>query len=83
VLVRSIAARPALAHQRDAALIPVSAAYHDEDVPALRNFSPWIIAAVLLIAVAYYPPIHDILKSNFKPAPGYMPDSPALVGKAP
>jgi cytochrome c oxidase subunit I len=83
VLVRSIAAKPAQDYQRDATLIPVSAAYHDEDVPALRNFSPWIIAAVLLIAVAYYPPIHDILKSNFKPAPSYTPESPTVAGKAP
>jgi len=83
VLVRTITAHPARAYRGASALIPVSTAYHDEDVPALRNFSPWIVAAVLLITLAYYPPIHDILKNNFKLAPGYSPDSPAAIGKTP
>lgn len=82
VLVRSIAAQPSQVYRRESALVPVSAAYHDEDVPALRNFSPWIAAAILLIALAYYPPIHDILRSNYKLAPGYTPESPARAGKA-
>lgn len=63
--------------------VPLSAAYHNENIPAVRNFAPWITAAVLLIVVAYFPPIHDILNNNFQSAPGYRPDSPAVVEKMP
>lgn len=83
VLVRSIVGARAGAPSSETSLVPLSAAYHDENIPAVRNFAPWVVAAVLLIVAAYYPPIHDILNSNFKSAPGYSPESPALVEKTP
>jgi len=81
VLVRSLAGSRSAALEREPFFIPLSELYHDEKVPALRNFSPWITAAVLLIVIAYYAPISDIVKSNVKPAPGYRPDSPVAIEK--
>ena len=79
VLVRS------LAGARDSALaekpfaVPMSEAYHDEDVPAVRNFAPWVTAAVLIVVVAYYMPIRDIVRTHVPGAVGYHPDSPVAV----
>jgi cytochrome c oxidase subunit 1 len=81
VLIRSLAGSRSPALEREPFFIPLSEAYHNENVPALRNFTPWITAAVLLIVVAYYPPISEIVKSKVKPAPGYAPDSPVAIEK--
>jgi hypothetical protein len=37
-----------------------SEALHDENIPALRNFAPWVTAAVLIVVASYYMPLHDI-----------------------
>ncbi|HEY2121148.1 MAG TPA: cbb3-type cytochrome c oxidase subunit I [Candidatus Acidoferrum sp.] len=79
VLIRSIAATREAAREQEPFTIPLSEPYHDEDIAAVRNFTPWVAAAVLLCVLAYYPPIRDITKSNFKQAPGYKPDSPVAV----
>lgn len=79
VLIRSLVAAP-VAVRAGEPLIPLSEAYHDENIPAVRNFAPWVTVAVLLVVLAYYVPISDILKSKFKPAPGYHPDSPVVAG---
>ena len=81
VLVRSLAGSRSPGPRREPFFIPLSEPYHDEKVSALGNFSPWIAAAVLLIVIAYYPPISDIVKSNVKLAPGYGPDSPVAIEK--
>jgi len=79
VLVMSLVSSPSKARTTAPFSIPMSEAYHDERVAAVRNFTPWVIAATLAVILAYYPPLHDIAKSNFKLAPGYHPDSPAVV----
>ena len=81
VLVRTLAS--SAARDREPFTVPLSETYHNENIPAVRNFAPWIAAAVLLVVVACYPPIHDIVKSNFQPAPGYHPDSPVSIEKMP
>lgn len=79
VLIRS------LAGAREASLavkpfsIPLSEAYHDEDILAVRNFAPWVTAAVLIVVAAYYMPIHEIVHSHIPGAAGYHPDSPVAV----
>ena len=77
VLVRSLAAKPNPALSPFA--LPTSEPYHDEDVAAVRNFAPWVAAAVLLCAAAYYVPIANIVKFGITTAPGFRPDSPAAV----
>jgi cytochrome c oxidase subunit 1 len=59
--------------------MPMSKPLHDEDVAAVRNFAPWVAAAVLAVVLAYYPPLNDIVKSHFKPVPGFRPDSPIAL----
>jgi len=83
VLVRSLVGATSLALERETFSVPLSEPYHNENVPALRNFTPWITAAILLIVVAYAVPITDIVKSNYKGAPGYAPDNPVAIEKAP
>jgi len=56
--------------------IPQSESLHDEDFAALRNFRPWILAAIVAAIVAYAPPLYDIYKNNYSAVPGYDPNSP-------
>ncbi len=57
--------------------------YHDEDVPAVQKFTPWLAGAVLLLIIAYAPPIAQTLRSNFPGARPYSPESPAPVELGP
>jgi len=79
VLIRSLlgAADPALADIPFT--LPMSEAYHDENIPAVRNFTPWVTVAVLLCVAAYYVPIHDIVKNGEITKPGFTSDNPAAV----
>jgi cytochrome c oxidase subunit 1 len=79
VLIHSLAASGKPATERERALVPQSEVYHDENVSAVRNFAPWVTAAVLLCVIAYYVPLRDILRDNVKPAPGFKPDNPVAV----
>ena len=79
VLIRSLLAKadPALANVPFS--LPTSEPYHDEDIVAVRNFTPWVLAAVLLCAAAYWGPVRDIAKNGITTAPGFSPDNPAAV----
>lgn len=55
--------------------IPMSEAYHDENIASVRNFAPWVTVAVLLCVAAYYVPVRDIIRSKYQPAPAYAPGS--------
>lgn len=79
VVVRSLLAKTDASLANTIFALPVSEPYHDEDVPAVRNFTPWVVVAVLLCAAAYYVPIHDILVNGSANAPGFSPNSPAAV----
>jgi len=62
---------------REAALdLPVSEPLHDERVPAVQSFRPWIIAAVILLILAYTAPFYELAKANYEGAPRYLPGSP-------
>ena len=79
VLLRSLLAATDSARATQPFTVPLSEPYHDEDVSAVKNFAPWVAAAVLLCILAYFTPFRDIMKNNFKPAPGFKPDSPVAV----
>lgn len=55
---------------------PVSEALNDEDVAAVRSFRPWLVAAAILLIVAYTMPFLDIARERYQGARAYTPDSP-------
>jgi cytochrome c oxidase subunit 1 len=61
----------------------VSEPYHDERVPAVQSFTPWLVGAALLLVVAYAPPITQTVRSHFTGAPAYSPDSPVPLKLSP
>src|SRR5664279_594216 len=71
------------AHKEGALELIESEPYHDEPVPAVQRFTPWVVASVLLLIIAYAPPIVQTLRSNFPGAPPYSPDSPAPLKLGP
>jgi cytochrome c oxidase subunit 1 len=62
--------------QRGALELIVSEPYHDERVPWVQSFTPWLAGAALLLVIAYAPPIAQTIRSNFPGAPPYSPDNP-------
>jgi cytochrome c oxidase subunit 1 len=56
--------------------LPEAPAYHDTALPMLRNFTPWVFAAVLLLVVAYGPPLYSIVTGPSQSVPAYDPASP-------
>ena len=60
----------------------VSEPYHDERVPAVQSFTPWLAGAALLLVIAYAPPITQTIRSNFPGAPPYSQDNPRPIGNA-
>jgi cytochrome c oxidase subunit I len=59
-----------------ALMLPVSEPYHDEQVAAVQNLRPWIIAAVILLIVAYTAPFLELANARYEGAPRYTPGSP-------
>jgi cytochrome c oxidase subunit 1 len=57
----------------------VSEPYHDEQVRAVQSFIPWLVGALLLLIIAYAPPIAQTLRSNFPGARPFTPDSPLPI----
>jgi cytochrome c oxidase subunit 1 len=70
-------------NQAGALELIVSEPYYDERVPAVQTFTPWLAGALLLLVIAYAPPIAQTIRSNFPGAPAYSPDNPAPVKLAP
>jgi cytochrome c oxidase subunit 1 len=69
VLVRSLLA-PRSEQAADSFALPESAAYHDEEVGAVRNFAPWIAAGIIAILISYVPPLVQVLNANYPLATG-------------
>ena len=69
--------------KRGALELIVSEPYHDEQIPAVQSFTPWLAGAVLLIVIAYAPPLVQTLRSNFPGAPPYSPDNPVPLKLGP
>jgi hypothetical protein len=69
--------------KRGALILITSEPYHDEHVPAVQSFTPWLIGAALLLVIAYAPPMTQTIRSGFPGAPPYSPGNPAALGSAP
>jgi len=61
--------------------IPQSECFHADRVGYLKNFRPWVIAAVAATIFAYGPPLYDIYKANYPLVPGFESHSPLPVIK--
>jgi len=60
-------------------VLPEAEAYHDEDIGLVRNFTPWVVAAVVLLVVAYAPPLYEVVTGPTQAVPGYDPASPIVT----
>lgn len=80
VLIASLL-KPSSPQAADTFALPESQALHDEDVPAVKNFLPWIVAAVLILAVSYGPPLAEVLRARYPGSAAYSPESPVPLGQ--
>ena len=65
VLIRSLLATRS-EQAADSFVLPEAAPYHDEDVAVVRNFRPWVVAAIIAILVAYVPPLVQVLNGEYR-----------------
>jgi len=56
--------------------LPTAEAYHDGSGRFVLNFRPWVVAAIVLLAVAYIPPLYAIVTGPTQDVPAYEPSSP-------
>jgi cytochrome c oxidase subunit 1 len=56
--------------------LPVSELYHDEDIAAVQSFKPWLVAAIVLLVIAYTPPFLELARGRYQGSPPYSPASP-------
>lgn len=56
--------------------IPLATVLHDENIPIVNTWKPWIIAAVVLSLLSYTPPIYEILQEKNPGGKSFSPDSP-------
>jgi cytochrome c oxidase subunit I len=54
----------------DSFALPEAAAYHDEDVPVVRNFRPWVVAGIIAILISYIPPLLQVLNGEYRVVTG-------------
>ena len=66
-------AAPALA-------LPAADAYREESLALVRNFTPWVVTAIVLLVIAYAPPIYSVVTGPSQPVPAFEPSSPVPVG---
>jgi cytochrome c oxidase subunit 1 len=56
--------------------LPAAEAHHDWSGRLVLNFSPWVAAAIVLLAIAYIPPLYEVVTGPTQSVPGYEPSSP-------
>jgi cytochrome c oxidase subunit 1 len=65
--------------QQPALELPSSEPLHDENVPAVQNLRPWLVAAVILLIIAYTVPFVELARGGYEGAPPYTPSGLASV----
>lgn len=59
------------------ALLPVVDSYHDEDINFVKNFKPWIIAAIIAVLFSYAQPLYNIgISQKINGSKPFDPNSP-------
>jgi cytochrome c oxidase subunit 1 len=67
--------------RREPALaFPTAEAYHDARLAVTDDLAPWVVASVLLVVIAYAPPLYQVVTSPARGAPAYEPTSPIAIG---
>jgi cytochrome c oxidase subunit I len=64
VLVRSLFALRS-AQAADSFALPQAEALHDEPIAAVRNFAPWVAAAIVAILISYVPPLIQVIEAAY------------------
>jgi len=59
--------------------LPTAEAYHDGSSRVALNFRPWVVAAIVLLLIAYVPPLYEIVTGPTQGAAAYEPSSPVPV----
>lgn len=62
-----------------AVALPTAEAYHDGSGRLVLNFRPWVAAALILLAIAYIPPIYEVVTGPTQGVPAYEPSSPIVA----
>jgi cytochrome c oxidase subunit 1 len=66
--------------ERESGLVlPTAEAYHDGSGRFVLNFRPWVVAAIVLLAIAYIPPLYEIVTGPTQGVPAYEPSSPIVA----
>ena len=65
--------------QEPALELPTAEAYHDGNGRLVSNFRPWVMAAIVLLAIAYIPPLYEIITGPTQRVPAYEPSSPVAT----
>jgi len=65
--------------QEPALELPTAEAYHDGNGRLVSNFRPWVMAAIVLLAIAYIPPLYEIITGATQRVPAYEPSSPVAT----
>lgn len=55
---------------------PTSETYHNEEITWVRNFKPWVIAMIVAVIIAYFPPLYQIATGHQNKALPFSPASP-------
>ena len=59
--------------------LPSSEPLHDENVPAVQTLRPWLVAAAILLVVAYTIPFLELAQGKYEGSPPYTPSGLASV----
>ncbi len=59
--------------------LPFAVPLHDENIGAVKILSPWILGAIVMAALAYAPPLYQILKDGNPGGKSFSPESPISV----
>jgi hypothetical protein len=62
-----------------ALVLPTAEAYHDGSGRFVSNFRPWVVAALVLLAIAYIPPLYEVITGPTQSVPAYEPSSPVAA----
>ena len=65
--------------QEPALELPTAEALHDGSGRYVTNFRPWVVAAIVLLFIAYVPPLYEIITGPTQRVPAYEPSSPVAV----